>query len=114
MLKVENLEAYYGGNRALKGVSLEVRQGEIVCLIGANGAGKTTLLNCLSGVHPNRSGKVIFMGKDVSKAQSQEFVRSGNRPGPGESAAFRTVNFGGEFGNGGLFARRQNEQQRVC
>lgn len=77
MLKVENLEAYYGGNRALKGVSLEVRQGEIVCLIGANGAGKTTLLNCLSGMHPNRAGKVIFMGRDVSRTKSQELVRLG-------------------------------------
>ncbi len=77
MLKVQDLEAYYGGNRALKGVSLEVDQGEIVCLIGANGAGKTTLLNCLSGVHPNRKGKIFFMGKDVSRARPQELVRLG-------------------------------------
>ncbi len=77
MLKVENLDAYYGGNRALKAVSLEVKQGEIVCLIGANGAGKTTLLNCLSGVHPDRSGKILFMDKDVSRAHSQELVRLG-------------------------------------
>jgi len=77
MLKVQNLDAYYGGNRALKSVSLEVRQGEIVCLIGANGAGKTTLLNCLSGVHPDRSGNIFFMDKDVSRAQSLELVRLG-------------------------------------
>ncbi len=77
MLRVENLEAYYGGNRALKGVSLEVAQGEIVCLIGANGAGKTTLLNCLSGVHPHRSGKILFTDQDVSTAHCQELVRLG-------------------------------------
>ncbi|MGO9571112.1 MAG: ABC transporter ATP-binding protein [Desulfomonilaceae bacterium] len=77
MLRVQNLEAHYGGNRALKGISLEVRQGEIVCLIGANGAGKTTLLNCLSGIHSARSGKVFFMGEDVSHAPSQKMVRLG-------------------------------------
>jgi branched-chain amino acid transport system ATP-binding protein len=77
MLRVQNIEAHYGGNRALKGVSLEVRQGEIVCLIGANGAGKTTLLNCLSGIHPARNGKVFFMGEDVSHASSQKMVRLG-------------------------------------
>jgi branched-chain amino acid transport system ATP-binding protein len=77
MLRVQDIEARYGGNRALKGVSLEVRQGEIVCLIGANGAGKTTLLNCLSGIHPARNGKVFFMGEDVSQAPSQKMVRLG-------------------------------------
>lgn len=77
MLRVENIEAQYGGNRALKGVSLEVRQGEIVSLIGANGAGKTTLLNCLSGIHSARNGKVFFMGEDVSHAPSQKMVRLG-------------------------------------
>jgi len=77
MLGVENMEAYYGGHQALKGVSLDVRQGEIVSLIGANGAGKTTLLNCIVGVHPNRRGKVVFEGRDISRAQSQQVVGMG-------------------------------------
>jgi branched-chain amino acid transport system ATP-binding protein len=77
MLAVENMEAYYGGNKALKGISLEVNRGEIVCLIGANGAGKTTLLNCLCGVHPHRKGKVFFNGQDISRSQPQELVRLG-------------------------------------
>jgi branched-chain amino acid transport system ATP-binding protein len=77
MLTVENMEAYYRGNRALTGISLEVNQGEIVCLIGANGAGKTTLLNCLSGVHSHRRGRVTFEGHDVSRAHAQELVRKG-------------------------------------
>jgi branched-chain amino acid transport system ATP-binding protein len=77
MLTVQNMEAYYGGNRALKGISLEVKQGEIVSLIGANGAGKTTLLNCLSGVHPNRTGRVLLDGQDVSAAHPQQLVRLG-------------------------------------
>lgn len=77
MLAVENVEAYYGGHQALKGVSLEVRQGEIVSLIGANGAGKTTLLNCIVGLHPNRAGKVLFDGRDISRAHSQQVVGMG-------------------------------------
>ncbi len=77
MLQIEKLEAHYGGNQALKGISLEVRQGEIVSLIGANGAGKTTLLNCLSGVHPARKGKILFMGQDVSRTNAQQLVRLG-------------------------------------
>jgi branched-chain amino acid transport system ATP-binding protein len=77
MLKVDKLEAFYGGNRVLKGISLEVNAGEIVCLIGSNGAGKTTLLNCLSGVHADRSGRVLFQARDVSLCDSQELVRLG-------------------------------------
>ncbi len=57
MLKVEDIGAYYRGNQALRGVCVEVNEGEIVCLIGANGAGKTTLLNCISGVHSQRTAK---------------------------------------------------------
>jgi len=77
MLKVHHLEARYGGHQALKGVSLEIQQGEIVCLIGANGAGKTTLLNCLSGVHPQHRGEVFFKGRNVATAHSQKLVRLG-------------------------------------
>ncbi len=77
MLKVEDLQAYYGLSRALNGISIEVHRGETVCLIGANGAGKTTLLNCLSGVHVQRSGKIILMGRDVSKADARKLVLLG-------------------------------------
>jgi len=77
MLKVHHLEARYGGHQALKGISLEIEEGEIVCLIGANGAGKTTLLNCLSGVHPQHRGEVFFKGRNVAAAHSQKLVRLG-------------------------------------
>ena len=66
----------------LKAVSLEVRQGEIVCLIGANGAGKTTLLNCLSGVHPNRSGNILFYEQGRLQGSIARTRPSRNRPGP--------------------------------
>lgn len=77
MLVIEDLNAFYGGNRALRDVRLEVNQGEIVCLIGSNGAGKTTLLNCISGIHSSRDGKITFNGQDVSAAGPQKLVKFG-------------------------------------
>ena len=63
LLKVENLNVYYGVIQALKGISFEVNEGEIVSLIGANGAGKTTTLHTITGlVHP-KSGSVLYKGK---------------------------------------------------
>ena len=77
MLRIENLHAFYRGNEALKGVSLDVGQGEIVALIGANGAGKTTLLNCVSGLHTDMIGQITFNGKDISGAPAHELVKQG-------------------------------------
>ncbi|MBM3300853.1 MAG: ABC transporter ATP-binding protein [Deltaproteobacteria bacterium] len=77
MLQVEGLEAYYGAIQALGGISLDVNEGEIVCLIGSNGAGKTTLLNCISGVHLNQRGRITFKGVDISRASSQKRVGLG-------------------------------------
>jgi branched-chain amino acid transport system ATP-binding protein len=65
MLKVKNLHTYYGGIHALKSVSLELAQGEIVTLIGANGAGKSTTLMSVSGVVPPRYGEIHFMGQPI-------------------------------------------------
>ncbi len=67
MLKVTNLHAAYGGIRALKGVSLEVNQGEIVAVLGANGAGKTTLLKCISAVEKPTGGTIEFLGSPIPK-----------------------------------------------
>lgn len=77
MLKVENLHAYYQGNEALKGVSLEVNPGEIIALIGANGAGKTTLLNCISGLHTDMVGRISFRGADIARAPAHKLVKQG-------------------------------------
>jgi ABC-type branched-subunit amino acid transport system ATPase component len=67
MLEVKNLEVYYGVICALKGISFEVNEGEIVSLIGANGAGKTTMMQSVVGLIPKRSGTVIFDGQDITK-----------------------------------------------
>ena len=77
MLEVNNLEVYYGVIRALKGISFEVNEGEIVSLIGANGAGKTTMMQSIVGLIPKRAGSVSFMGKDISKTPCHKIVKLG-------------------------------------
>ncbi len=67
MLKIKNLHTYYGGIHALKSVSLELNEGEIITLIGANGAGKSTTLMSISGIVPPRYGEIFFMGKPIHK-----------------------------------------------
>jgi len=77
MLRVENLTVNYGAIKALKKVSCEVNQGEIVALIGANGAGKTTILNSISGILTVQDGKILFGGKDLTRIPPHEIVRMG-------------------------------------
>ena len=76
LLKVENLTAAYGGIQALRGVSLEVQEGEIVAVLGANGAGKSTLLKCISSVMKRTGGSIEFMGKPISN-KPYEIVEAG-------------------------------------
>ncbi len=77
MLKVEEIHTYYDHIHALKGVSLEIREGEIVCLIGSNGAGKSTTLMTISGVlHPAR-GRVVFEGEDITHRPADRIVGLG-------------------------------------
>ncbi len=77
MLRVEGLHVHYGHVPALRGVDLEVREGEIVTVIGANGAGKTTLLMSISGVVRPRQGKIQFLGRPIEKAPSSTIVALG-------------------------------------
>ena len=77
MLKVEKLNVHYGVIHALKDVSMEVKEGEIVSLIGANGAGKTTLLQTISGLLKKTSGKVVFLGKSMNKVSAKNIVKEG-------------------------------------
>lgn len=67
MLDVQNINQYYGSSHTLRGVSIEVKQGECLALLGRNGVGKTTLLKCLMGVQSIASGQVMLEGKDISK-----------------------------------------------
>ncbi|NLW55817.1 MAG: ABC transporter ATP-binding protein [Firmicutes bacterium] len=77
MLKVEKLDVYYGNIRALKEVSFEVNEGEIVTLIGANGAGKTTTLHAISGLVPISAGTVEFCGTDLQTLSPHKIVQLG-------------------------------------
>ncbi|MCZ7648416.1 MAG: ABC transporter ATP-binding protein [Planctomycetota bacterium] len=77
VLQVADLNVYYGGIHALKGVSLEVRAGELVTLIGCNGAGKTTTLNAISGSLKPRSGTIGFKGERIDGAPAHQIVRKG-------------------------------------
>ena len=77
MLEVKNLEVYYGVICALKGISFEVNEGEIVSLIGANGAGKTTMMQSVVGMIPKKSGSVIFDGHDITRVPCHKIVKLG-------------------------------------
>jgi branched-chain amino acid transport system ATP-binding protein len=78
LLSVENVRVNYGNIRALKGVSVEVGAGEIVCLIGANGAGKSTLLKAITGLEPIADGRVLLDGNPIAVPEGREGGRIGN------------------------------------
>lgn len=77
MLKVQNINTYYGKVHALKNISLHLSEGEIVALIGANGAGKTTMLNTLSAVTPQSDGTIEFLGQPLSGLEPDRIVKAG-------------------------------------
>ena len=77
MLEVKNIKTYYGNIQAIKGVSLEISEGEIITLIGANGAGKTTTLMSISGIVPPKAGEILFMGKPLQDLTPNQIVAQG-------------------------------------
>ncbi|GFI69241.1 high-affinity branched-chain amino acid transport ATP-binding protein LivF [Lachnospiraceae bacterium] len=77
MLEIKDLEVYYGMIQAIKGVSFEVNEGEVIALIGANGAGKTTILHTVTGLLEAKSGSVTFDGKNITKVPAHKIVSMG-------------------------------------
>lgn len=77
MLKVENINVHYGVINAIKNVSFEVNEGEIVALIGANGAGKTSIMHAISGLIKTSSGRIEFLGNDITKEPAHKIVANG-------------------------------------
>lgn len=77
MLEVKDLSVYYGVIQALKGISFQVEEGDVIALIGANGAGKTTTLHALTGLIPVKSGSIVFEGKDITKVPGYKLVSMG-------------------------------------
>ncbi|MFI3166356.1 MAG: ABC transporter ATP-binding protein [Bacillota bacterium] len=77
LLEVKDLKVSYGMIKAIKGVSFEVNEGEVIALIGANGAGKTTIMESLAGIIQDKTGTIIFDGKEVSKMPCHKIIESG-------------------------------------
>jgi branched-chain amino acid transport system ATP-binding protein len=82
VLSVEDVHTFYGSIEALKGISLEVHEGEIVTLIGANGAGKSTTLRSINGLNHPRTGKIVFQGTDVTSMPPHQIVKNGISQSP--------------------------------
>jgi branched-chain amino acid transport system ATP-binding protein len=82
LLKLEGVQTYYGSIQALKGISIEVHEGEIVTLIGANGAGKSTTLRSINGLNHPRHGSIAFAGEDITDTPPHEIVRRGIAQSP--------------------------------
>lgn len=77
MLEVKDLQVYYGMIQAIKGISFEVNQGEVIALIGANGAGKTTILHTVTGLIAPKTGSIVFEGQDITKIPAHKIVSMG-------------------------------------
>jgi branched-chain amino acid transport system ATP-binding protein len=91
MLKLEKISTYYGQVQALRHISLEVAEGEIVAVIGPNGAGKTTLMNTISGIVNARDGEIIFCGQSIANLSPEKIVRLGIGHVPERRQVFGTM-----------------------
>ena len=90
-LEVDDIKTYYGNIQALKGVSLEVNEGECVTLIGSNGAGKSTTLRSISGLTPPRTGEIRFKGRDIARMPAQSIVQTGISQSPEGRKCFQRM-----------------------
>jgi branched-chain amino acid transport system ATP-binding protein len=108
LLDVVDIHTYYGNIEALKGVSLEVNEGEIVTLIGSNGAGKSTTLRSISGLTPPRRGTIRFEGRDIALMAPQEIVRLGILQSPEGRHCFQRMSVRENL-ELGAYLRRDNE-----
>jgi branched-chain amino acid transport system ATP-binding protein len=91
MLEVKDIHTYYGNIEALKGVSIEVNEGEIVTLIGSNGAGKSTTLRSISALSPVRRGEIVFEGREIHLMAPQEVVKMGILQSPEGRRCFQRM-----------------------
>jgi branched-chain amino acid transport system ATP-binding protein len=110
LLEVQDIQTYYGNIQALKGISLEVNEGEIVTLIGSNGAGKSTTLRSISGLNPPRQGSIRFDGQEINLMPPQEIVRLGVLQSPEGRHCFQRMSVRENL-ELGAYLRRDNEIQ---
>ena len=112
MLKVENLHVYYGNIHALKGLSIEVNEGEIVSLIGANGAGKTTLLTTIMNQVKSSEGTVSFLGESLHGKHPAAIVQSGMTMVPEGRRVFARTSVIDNIRLGGYFRKDRAEMKK--
>ncbi len=113
MLEIQGISTFYGHIRALNDVSMEVRSGEIVSLIGANGAGKTTLLNSVSGIVPPRSGRILLNGREITRLTPEEIVGCGISHVPERRQVFSDLTVRDNLILGAYLRLRRGERQTV-
>ncbi len=113
LLTIENLHASYGQVSALKGVDIEIAEGELIALVGANGAGKSTLMHSLSGIHKVKSGKVHFMGRDITDMRPDKRVAIGISQVPEGRQVFAQMSIEDNLLMGGFTRSRASSAQGV-
>ena len=109
MLEVKDLEVYYGVIQAIKGISFEVNEGEIVTLIGANGAGKTTTMQSIMGLIPAKSGSITYEGKSINKVPTHKIVQMGMTQVPEGRRVFQELSVYDNLVMGAYTRRDQKE-----
>ena len=113
MLEIKDLEVYYGMIQAIKGVSFEVNQGEVIALIGANGAGKTTILHTITGLLSPKKGSVIFEGKDITKIPAHKIVSLGMAHVPEGRRVFSDLSVYENLKMGAFTRKNKNEFEEI-
>ena len=113
MLEVKDLEVYYGMIQAIKGISFEVNEGEVIALIGANGAGKTTTLHTITGLLQASSGHVLFEGTDISKVPAHKIVSMGMAHVPEGRRVFANLSVLQNLKLGAYTRRDKNEYEET-
>ena len=112
ILKLSNIESYYGPIMAIRGISLEVPRGKIVTLLGANGAGKTTVLKTISGILDPQKGSIEFLGKPIQRMEADKIVRLGLSHVPEGREVFPFLSRAREPDDGRLSAQRSRRRRR--
>jgi len=112
MLQLENIHTHYGAVHALKGVSLNVKKGEIVTLIGANGAGKSTLMMTICGDPQASQGRVIFRGEDITQKPTNKIMRNGLSVVPEGRRVFTSMTVEENLAMGAYFQSREVKEQQ--
>jgi len=112
MLELKNIKTFYGNIQALKDVSIQISEGEIITLIGANGAGKSTTLMSISGIVPPRSGEVLFMGKPIQDLPPNDIVSLGISQVPEGRRIFPFLSVAENLDMGAFLRRDKDEIKR--